>query len=299
MVTPTELRLLIYFVKIVEARSIRGAASRLSLTPSVLSKALADLEERIGVSLVNRTTRTFRLTEVGKELYQRALETTQNAEAALAIGAGGAGPVAGSITVTASEETAMFWLYPAIKEFREQFPELRINIDSTDQRVDLLTSECELAYRASFSMDFEGDRETVATIPLDLVASPEVVRKPNGDLQDMFDSTWLITHSLVAGSVPRLLVVGTEDCAAVDTIWPKRWFSVSSKLFARDLAIRGDGIVLLMRPAVEADLAKGDLVRVLPNASFGCVHIKPVFRDPFPSKVATTLHEFISRTLVT
>ena len=135
------------FVDIVEAGSLSGASRRSGLALSAVSSRLKDLETRLGVILLQRTTRTQRLTEEGATFYQRCRQILDDIDAAEALMTDSAGQLTGRIRMTAPASFAVHHLSDVLTTFLRSNQEIRLDLDLSDRRIDLLEEGFDLAIR--------------------------------------------------------------------------------------------------------------------------------------------------------
>jgi DNA-binding transcriptional LysR family regulator len=135
------------FVATAERASFSDAARALKLTPSALSKLVARLEARLGVSLMKRTTRRLSLTPEGEAYFERARRIVEDIRSAEAEVAGFRERPRGLLRVNCGNAFAMHQLVPALPEFSQRYPDLKIELALDDKRVDLIDSGADLAIR--------------------------------------------------------------------------------------------------------------------------------------------------------
>lgn len=135
------------FVDIVEAGSLSAASRRSGLALSAVSRRLKDLEARLGTTLLQRTTRTQRLTEEGHAFYQRCRQILDDIDAAEALMTDNRGQLAGRIRLTAPASFAVHHLSDALTTFLRSNPEISVDLDLSDRRIDLLEEGFDLAIR--------------------------------------------------------------------------------------------------------------------------------------------------------
>ncbi|NVK25316.1 MAG: LysR family transcriptional regulator [Gammaproteobacteria bacterium] len=135
------------FVAVAESKSFTAAASKLNTSVAQVSRRVAQLEQRLAVKLLNRTTRTVTLTEAGALYYQKsriAVEGLEEAE--LAINQMQSTP-SGLIKVTAPVTYGERFLAPLLNQFIEQYPQVKLDFILTNQKLDLIESGIDLAIR--------------------------------------------------------------------------------------------------------------------------------------------------------
>lgn len=147
-----------YFLAVARERSTVAAAKALGVSQPTVPRRLAALEERIGRKLVEHHPTGYRLTELGKALLPHAVEVERAVLAFQRHLMSAAQELSGTLRVTCPEGMASRLLAPLIDSFREQHPELRVDLIMTDRRLDLVKGEAEVAVR----MHEPGDDSLVA-----------------------------------------------------------------------------------------------------------------------------------------
>ncbi|MDD9924670.1 MAG: LysR family transcriptional regulator [Rhodospirillaceae bacterium] len=295
MASGQELRLLSYFVQIVRAGSIRGAAARLSLSPAVVSEALSDLEDRLGVSLITRTTRSMALTAVGTQVFEAAARADAAADSALEIAAGAAAQPDGLVRLTLSAELAIAWLPPLLHRFQAAHPAVRVEVAAADTVVALSASQYDLAIRAAFSAAPAAGGDVCTCLPLQLVCAPERAGGAAESLARRLDRMGLIalaSEGRVRTQIDATPRPGQRGLTAQSVaVTPQ--FTVDSQLVAHRLAREGFGAALLIELGIAEDLAAGQLVPVDPRYDYGYVVARAVTRDPYPTAATRALRDFL------
>src|SRR5215213_4905474 len=135
------------FSKVVAAGSLSAAARELGLSPAVISRRLAALEARLGVRLINRTTRSLHLTDEGANYYEacsRLLAEINEADAAVA--AGRVEPQ-GLLRVALPASFGHLHVAPRIPDFAERYPKVRLALSLSDRAVNVIEEGFDLAVR--------------------------------------------------------------------------------------------------------------------------------------------------------
>jgi DNA-binding transcriptional LysR family regulator len=162
------------FAKVVELESFRAAAAALGIPKSTLSRKVAELEDSLRVRLLERTTRSLRLTDAGRAYHQRiapALDALREAERA--VEAQNAKP-SGSLKLTMTMEGGQAVLAPILAEYLTLHPGVRLQVELTDRRVDLVEEGFDVAIRTGALPD-----STLVAKRLSLVGSFRVYASPN------------------------------------------------------------------------------------------------------------------------
>lgn len=135
------------FVEVVEAGGFAKAGERLSLTRSAVGKAIARLEERLGVQLFQRTTRAQSLTEDGQQYYERCLRAIEELRAGETMLENGRREIIGRLRVTLPVLFGRYCVAPILLAYARQHPKLELELNFTDRQVDLIAEGYDLAVR--------------------------------------------------------------------------------------------------------------------------------------------------------
>lgn len=138
---------LIAFAKAGSLGSYTAAARSLSISPSAVSKSVQRLEQRLGVSLFTRTTRSLTLTAEGRELHERALRLLQDAEEIEQVAKAARAAPSGNLRIAASLPIGLHVIAPALAEFRRLHPSVTIDLRLSDQMIDLIAEGIDVAIR--------------------------------------------------------------------------------------------------------------------------------------------------------
>lgn len=159
------------FVKVIQAGSFTEAAKRLDAPKSTVSSKVSGLERRLGVTLIQRTTRKLRLTEHGDAFFQSCVRALSDIESAEAIAASGQKTPQGRISVTAPNESSRIIAF-FLKGFLARYPEIRVDLMLTNRYIDLIGEGVDVAIRAGTLKDSSLIAKKVANTHWSLFASP-------------------------------------------------------------------------------------------------------------------------------
>lgn len=174
--TPVEPNDLITFTRVVDAGSFSGAARLLGVPTSTVSRRVARLEARLGVRLLQRTTRRLSLTDAGRILHGRGERIlAELADAGRAVAEMQATP-RGTVRLTAPAAVGEL-LTPLLAELLERHPELDVELELTDRVVDLIDEGFDLALRAGPLRDSTLVAHKLSDAPVRLVASPAYLER--------------------------------------------------------------------------------------------------------------------------
>jgi len=252
------------FVTVVERGSLTAAAVALSTTPSVVSRAVARLEARLGSQLLRRTTRSIGLTEAGK-LYmeQSRAAFAQIAEAERAI-QGTSEAVTGRIRISAPTTYGHYRLPALLQRFSALHPDVRVDLNISNRNVDLVSEGYDFAIRLGALKDSSLVARKLEDAPLVLVCSPAYARR--GLPQDVAGLAGHRCLSFLIPSTGRALPWGFRRDGE-DVEWaPESPVTVTDDVLGVvSLAEAGMGICQTFRFIAEERLARGALLEVLPQ----------------------------------
>jgi len=192
-----DLNALMIFAKVVEAKSFSEAGRLLKMPTSTVSRRVADLEEHLGVRLIERSTRRLRLTDVGSEVFEHAKHGSEVSEAVDNIASNHLSTVSGELRLAAPPSISDTLLAPLVGAFQASYPDVRIQVFITDRIVDQITEGVDLAFRVDPQLkDSSLVARKILTYRHQLVASPIYLArcKPPQKPQD------LLQHRLLAFS---------------------------------------------------------------------------------------------------
>ncbi|MEQ1768777.1 MAG: LysR family transcriptional regulator [Devosia sp.] len=283
------------FVRVVDTNSFSAAARALGTSQSRVSKSIAALENRLDARLLSRTTRHLSLTDAGGIYYRQCKAVLTAVEEAETSARLGQHAVTGRLRVNAAAILALSLVQPALLAFRNEHPELAIDITMDDRRVDPVQEGVDLIVRVGVLKDSGLVLRKVGTSTLGFYASPRYLKRsmPIARLADLKDHALI---SLPERQSQRGYQIGDEEGGTVLQAW-SRSVTVSNFLLAHAAAMAGAGIAVLPRFLAEADVTAGRLSPLLPSARLPAIEIN--FLHPFgqraPRKVAAFMDFAIAR----
>ncbi len=281
------------FRRVVEAKSFSAVARETNMSQSSVSKHIAALEERLGTKLLNRSTRSLKLTEAGKEYYHhciRILNDFQEAEAS--VGKGKIKPT-GNLRISTSATFGRTYLLPHLKEFFESYPDINIDLLFDDDYVDLVKAGVDLAIRIGPLADSTLIARKIGSSPRLVVASPEYLVK-HGRPRKPAD---LIKHSCLVYTLqksPDLWYFNSTQ-EGDESIRVSGRLKASSPDAICDATIAGLGISIVCEWHARQYIKTGALKVILPDYKPTTYDIHAVFpeRRFVPQKVKRMI-EFLT-----
>lgn len=277
-----DLNDLAVFAAIAQAGSITGAAEKMKLPKSNVSRRLARLEDRLGVQLIERNTRSSRLTSIGVCYADYCRLMVEEANAADAVVETSLAEPAGELRVSASVLVGKQIIAPAIATYVEQFPKVQVILELTNARANLIEDGFDLAFRIGENQDSTMMSQSIGTFPLSLYASPDYLGKSNApnSPKDLRDHRCLIMGSGIRTS--RWKLKRGEELAEFTATGA---VIVNDFVALRNLAVADGGIAMLPTYAVQAECASGRLSAVLPDWNASSATLSVIYPSRRGAKV--------------
>ncbi|WP_151707191.1 LysR substrate-binding domain-containing protein [Acinetobacter sp. TUM15064] len=254
-----------YFYLVVKHGGFSAASEASNITKSKLSRRILDLEAKYNVNLIQRSTRHFKVTPLGQELFDECQQIIQQVETANNVLLKQKSEPQGLIKLSCPSVMMRYQIRSLLNQFLKQYPKVQVEMELTSRRVDVLHDDIDLAIRTNFTANEDSSivvRDVVRTTHC-LVASPELLQGRNiqfaTELNDFptlalgvqkNQYQWLLHHietqeQIVIPLTPR---IKSNDVAGI-------YYSV----------LDGLGIANLPYLTVEDDITTGRLVHILPD----------------------------------
>lgn len=262
-----DLNDLVIFARVVEAASFSEAARRLNTPVSTVSRRIAELEEALGVRLLERSTRSLRLTDIGAEILQHAQRGVELNEAVESVISNALSDVTGVLRLSSPPSLSETVLVPLIRSFQSAYPKVRVQVFVTQRMVDAIADGVDLMLRVGELPDTSLIARRVLRYRHRLVASPTYLAQVAPPLHP----TDLLDHRLCAFALGaterhwRFVQEGNKETFAL-SFAPHLAMNDYGGLAEALLDSGGIGdLPPLVRPEL---LASGRLVEVMPDWRF-------------------------------
>ncbi len=271
-----DLNDLFYFARVVEAGGFAAAGRQLGIPKSRLSRRIAELEERLGTRLLQRTTRQLKLTAVGERYLRHCQAMLLEAEMADEAVASMTSEPRGRLRVSSPVGLAHEFLPGVITRFLELYPQVQLEMILVNRRVDLITEGIDVALRVRDLGDEDPALVTrrLNRAQMQLVASPDFARQHP------------IRHPSELASLPALGAVEADRLVHLrlsNTEGQREDIAVEARLGIDDFVVRkaavlaGLGFTALPLLHCEKELASGELVHLLPDWSMPSGYLQAVY----------------------
>jgi DNA-binding transcriptional LysR family regulator len=287
-----DLNDIVVFTKVVETKSFTGAAEQLGLPKSTVSRKLAQLEERLGVRLVQRTTRKLALTDIGEAYYERCSRIVADVAAAEQLVTDMQATPRGRLRVTAPVDISSAYLGDIVAAFIANHPEVNVEVEATDRVVDLIEEGYDLAVRFGpmpestlIAVRLCGIMGLLCAAPsyLSRRGTPKTVEELDEHERVLFtpgsrNQTWTLVHGDAMYEFGRPAHFASNNFGAV-----------------RDVVLSGGGLAVLSDFMVASDIKHGLLVHVLPEWSSRTNDVHAVYpaRQNLPPRLSLFLEHLV------
>lgn len=285
------------FLRVASTGSFSAAGRELNMTASSTAKLITRIEQRLGVRLIERSTRRLRLTAEGELYRERAEALLGDLDALDAEVAGGARSPTGLIRINVSVPFGRHCLLPLLPEFTRTYPDIRLDLTLTDEVVDLYAAQADIAFRAGALSDSSLLAIKLGDVRRRIVASPAYLEARG--------------VPAVAADLERHECLGFNFRRAA-AVWPLRSggrltdrevhgaITANNGETVRHLALLGLGLARLAEYHVREDVAAGRLITVLDDAVVDteAFHILYTGRQRAPRRVQAFL-DFVTPRLKT
>jgi DNA-binding transcriptional LysR family regulator len=172
-----QLQGLLAFIEVADAGSLAEASRRLDVTPAAVSKNLLKLESELGVRLMQRNTRTLRLTSEGERFLDKARAAVRALNEAVADVSQSATVASGKVRVSVGTAFGRHWVLPALPAIAQAHPQLTIEVDLDNNAVDLVAAGYDIGIRGGVIDNSSLVARRISALPLVLVASPAYLQR--------------------------------------------------------------------------------------------------------------------------
>ncbi|SFR04464.1 MULTISPECIES: DNA-binding transcriptional regulator YafC [unclassified Enterobacter] len=247
------------FVAVVESGSFSRAAEQLGQANSAVSRAVKKLEMKLGVSLLNRTTRQLSLTEEGERYFRRVQVILQEMAAAENEIIETRLAPRGLLRIDAATPVILHYLMPLIRPFRERYPEMTLSLVSSETFINLIERKVDVAIRVGQLTDSSLRARPLFSSYRRIIASPEYLSL-HGTPTTVED---LAQHTCLGFTEPASLNTWPLACRDGQLYEINSDISSNSGETLKQLCLNGNGIACLSDYMIDNEMASGELVEVL------------------------------------
>lgn len=251
------------FVEVARQGGFRAAAEHLQQAPASVSEAVQRFEDRLGVRLFERSTRSVSLTPIGEQFYIRSLPAVAELEDALTAIDDEKDKIAGTLRLSAPYSAGPFFLDELVARFASAFPDVGIELIYDDKKVDLIATGLDAAIRSNTLLSPDTHAVPVGPdLKMSIVASPAYLDR-NGIPTQPTDILDHDTISYVFGHGRQQAPWAFDGADGPYTMQPKPKIVANDMRSLLHFAKSGHGLTYVYREIAAADIETGDLVDVL------------------------------------
>lgn len=260
------------FAAVVSTGGFSNAAKLLGYSKAAVSRQVAKLEQSIGVRLLDRTTRSVTLTPAGREMYARCARIVDEVSEANQVITGMVSKPRGELKVNAPVVASLFDLTSIIPRFLARYPEVRLFLNLSDSKVDMLKGRFDVAFWMGEPFDASLESVQLRTYPMALVAAPAYLAEAGwpSTPNDLKDHTCIVETHLSKVGEWRL----SDDTIVAVNRGP---LTTNSVRMAREATLNALGISYLPRFLVEADIAANRLEPLLEDMVTESIPLHVIF----------------------
>jgi DNA-binding transcriptional LysR family regulator len=256
------------FVRVVENRGFSAAAAKLEVTPSALSRLVTRLEDRLGVRLLQRTTRRLALTHEGEVYFARARQIVSDIDEVEIEVARGRGKPRGRLVISTNTSFGIYQLAPALPDFMARYPEIEVELSVKDAISDLVSESIDIAIRSGPVADTSLIVRHITDIRRSICVAPSYLKR-RGTPRKPAD---LAKHDIVAVKGPIHFAWPFEGRDGIEMVDIKPRVLTDLGEVAIRLALQGVGLVRLGDLVLADPIRQGLLVPILTDIH----HVEPV-----------------------
>ncbi|MFQ4168121.1 LysR family transcriptional regulator [Scytonema millei] len=282
-----ELSVLQTFVDVVKQGSFAAVARERNVDPSSVSRAIAGLEEELGIRLLQRTTRQLSPTEAGMTYFQRIEPLVEEMQQAIQVATDMSGQPKGTLRITLSVSFGLKCIVPLLPDFRSMYPDLTIDLMLTDANVDLFTERIDLAIRLGLLADSTLIAQQLMQTRYFVCASPQYLKKwghPESP-SDVEKHNCLLFPLAGFRSRWRFRDINREE----SEVLVQGYTIISNAIALQQCAIAGMGLALLPNWLIGDELRGGTLVNVFPSHDVTATEFNTAAWLVYPSRAYVPL----------
>lgn len=259
----SQLSDLAVFVEVARSRGFRAAADRLELRPGSVSEAVQRFEDRLGVRLFERSTRSVALTPIGEQLYHRSLPAIRDLESALLETHEHRDTVSGTLRLSAPYSAGPFFLDALVARFAGRYPQVGVELIYDDRKVDLIETRIDAAIRSQTLLEPETHAVAVGPpLEMTIVASQSYLDR-KGVPESPCDLREHDGICFAFGDADRLAPWNFEGKARLYSVLPKRRIVTNDLSSAVWYAEAGLGLAYVYTKIAAQEIESRQLIEVM------------------------------------
>lgn len=262
------------FAKVAQSGSFSQAAKKLNMPVSTVSRRVAELEADLGVSLLVRTTRSLRITDVGRSYLEHGNVIAAEIEKAKALASGLQSVPQGTLKITATTDFGNMFLGKIVSEFLKAYPKVSVDTVLTERVIDLIDEDFDLAIRMGELDDSSLLAKKIGTLDMQVYASPTFLKK-HGEPKSPSELAKFECIRFTAGEDDSADVWHLKGPRGESKVKVSGRASSNNMSLIRDFVLSGEGLALMPHFMCAEDVKDGRLRAVLKDwlQSEGPIHV--------------------------
>ena len=258
----SHLRLLAIFATVIETGTFAATARKLNTSRSRISEQVSQLESDLGVRLLQRSTRQLNITSEGQEVYQQARQLPDILQQIEAITT--PPEPSGRVAITMNHDIAHKYVLPVLHDFKQQYPQVKLDLILDDTRLDLISEQIDLAIRIGFPRDETIIARKMHQERFSLFASPDFIDKYGEpkSITECEQLPWVLLQQTNQGDVQTM-----RRRNETIEIKPQDFFRCNSPLAMQQMVVQGLGMGALLPSTVKQQIEAGQLIAIMPTLS--------------------------------
>lgn len=254
------------FATVVEYRSFSAAAIALGLSKATVSKAITRLETQTGASLFHRTSRRLALTETGASLSERAAHILADAQAIDECARESTTAPAGLVRLAVPMSFGLAHVGPIIARFLTAFPEIDVDLNLSDERVDLVGDGYDAALRIAALPDSSLRARKLRDVAVRIVAAPAYLER-RGNPRHPADLSQHDCFGYAYFATPEHWRLIHAESHEISVVKPRGRLRLNNADAMLPALVAGHGIAIVPDFIIDAAIGRGDVVTILPGWS--------------------------------
>jgi LysR family transcriptional regulator for bpeEF and oprC len=260
MSTSLDLNRVQLFREVVLAGSFSKAAARMRMPKSRVSRTIAALEHELGVQLIYRTTRQFRLTQTGNELFQKTAPLIEELRSSLIQVSSQSEEISGMIKISVSEDVGSELMAKICADFMKTYPKVEIGLHAANQLVNLVKDSIDIAVRMGPSRDSSMMQRKIGSVGLILVASPGFLERSGGVTR--LEQLEALPHLAFSPPGIRRHTLRLSNGKETRSLRMEAAFSCNNFFTLRGMALEGMGVARIPAFLAKEQIELGSLVHL-------------------------------------
>ena len=280
----SELRGMLVFARVIDSGNFTRAAKTLGISRAVTSYQVKQLEKRLGVQLINRSTRALSLTSAGKLYYDKCKVIAEQAESAHQMIENLKADAVGRLSISCPVHLGLQWVVPLATAYRRRYPQVELELNLSESISNLVQDGIDLAIRSGPLADSELRSTKLATVSRHICASPDYLnlRGWPQSLNELDKHEWIVYHRL--GN--QLTLSRDDKDYSIKMTGTLRTNNAAARL---QFALSGMGLAVLPHYDAAKAFNSGQLVELFPDYHLPPLELYAVFPDGIEKVKASRL----------